>query len=453
MFYFYYLHDFIQILLLNSLFNDIIYHTYIVLIEGRKIIMLLEFSCSNHKSIRSEILFSALAGKDTTFEDKTYKSGDDRILRSAVIYGANGSGKSNFINAIGFVRSLVLKSITHQPGQGILQQPHKLDGAAKESTYKIQFITSGVRFAYGFSLKNMLVTDEYLYFFPNNRQTKIFERSGEKFSAGSKFRGKFSACKDVLKPNRLLLSCAANFSKVPEVDYVFKFFSNDLIVCDTLNQDSWMNYSLYQIKNNPKVKSAVITFLSELGTGIKDIQVSIDPSKHPRPSELPPFLSDDFKAYLMEHAVSISAKVIYDGFETDLLKEESTGIKKLFSILCPLIDIMVNGKVLLCDELESSFHESLVYGLVKLFVNAEYSKPAQLIFTTHETGLLNLDLFRRDQIWFTELRKKDRSTDLYSLAEIKNVRKDENFGRGYITGKYGAIPMLNLDFANIVSKM
>jgi AAA15 family ATPase/GTPase len=94
-----------------------------------------------------------------------------------------------------------------------------------------------------------------------------------------------------------------------------------------------------------------------------------------------------------------------------------------------------------------------VYELVKLFVNVKTDKFAQLIFTTHETGLLNLDLFRRDQIWFAEMKSSDRSTDLFSLAEIKNVRKEDNFGKGYITGKYGAIPMLNLDFANVVSNM
>lgn len=133
--------------------------------------------------------------------------------------------------------------------------------------------------------------------------------------------------------------------------------------------------------------------------------------------------------------------------------EESTGVRKLVGMLCPLIDIMINGKVLICDDLESSLHESLVFELVKLFVNEQTEKFAQLIFTTHETGLLNLDLFRRDQIWFAEMKGTDRSTDLFSLAEIRNVRKEDNYGRGYITGKYGAIPMLNLDFANAVSNM
>ena len=363
--------------------------------------MLLEFACSNHKSIRSEVLFSTLAGKDNAYEDKVYDFLGLGILKSAVIYGANGSGKSNFIDAISFVKNLVINSINHQPGQGIRQIPHKLDGYDTESSYKIQFITNGVRYVFGFSLKNMLVSEEYLYYFPNNRQTKIFERTGEKFSAGSKFRGKFSACKDVLKENRLLLSCAANFSSVQEVTEAFNFFSNEIVIYGPSNQDNWMNYSLHQMNSNQKVKSAVIAFLSELGTGIEDIQVTIDQKKIDS-SELPPFLSDDFKSIILQSNVdAITAKVKYKSFETDLMQEESTGIRKLFAMLCPLIDIIVNGKVLICDELESSLHESLVYGLVKLFINTDTKKYAQLIFTTHETGLLNLDLFRRDQIWFT----------------------------------------------------
>ena len=251
------------------------------------------------------------------------------------------------------------------------------------------------------------------------------------FTAGSKFRGRFNTCKDVLKPNRLLLSCAANFSSVEEVVAAYKFFSDELVIFGPVNENNWMNYSLYQISQNEKMKQ-----------------------KQLESSELPPFLSDEFKNMLLQKKVdAINAKVIYDSFETDLIQEESTGVRKLFGILCPLIDIMLNGKVLICDEIESSLHESLVYGLVKLFMSVKTEKFAQMIFTTYETGLLNLDVFRRDQIWFTELKAEDRSTDLYSLAEIRNVRKEDNFGRGYISGKYGAIPMLNLDFANIVSEM
>lgn len=420
-------------------------------IERRDCAMLLEFSCSNHKSIRNKIIFSTIAGSDTSFEENTEEIAGIKVLKSAVVYGANGSGKSNFIDAISFVKNLVMNSITYQPGQGIRQIPHKLEGIGSESTYQMQFITKGIRYVFGFSLCNMLVKDEYLYYFPNGRQAKIFDREGEEFSIGSKFRGKFTSCKDVLKPNRLLLSCAANFTTVEEIADVFDFFCNQLVIYWTKNQDNWMNYSLYQINTNEKIKKAVISLMNDLDMGIRDIKVNIDRKKMEL-SQLPPFLSDEFKNMLLESNVdAITAKIVYEKFETDLMKDESAGVQKMFALLCPLIDIMVNGKVLICDELESSLHESLVYELVKIFMNFKTDKFAQIIFTTHETGLLNLDLFRRDQIWFTEMEGMDRYTDLYSLAEIKNVRKEENFGKGYIAGKYGAIPMLNVDFARIIA--
>lgn len=415
--------------------------------------MLLEFSCSNHRSIRDEITFSAMASKDTTFEEKTKEISCGRVLRSAIIYGANAAGKSNLIDAIAFMQNLVLGSINFQPGIGIRNNPHKLEGYSKPSTYKIQFVSNDVRYAFGFTLKETLVSEEYLYCFPNNRQAVIYEREEESFVEGSRFKGKFSSCKDVLKPNRLLLSCAANFSSIAEIASAFNFFRNELVVYNPGSQSNWLNYSLHQLASNSAMKDAVLTFLSELGTGIKDVNITIDKQKLD-PASLPPFLADEFKAALLQNDFdSVTPRIVYENMETDLMEEESAGIKKLFGILCPLIDIMFNGKVLICDELEDSLHESLLYGLVEMFMNAQSSEFSQMIFTTHETGILNLGLFRRDQIWFAEMDPQRRATDIYSLAEIKNVRKEDNFGRGYISGKYGAIPMLNLDFAKIVSKM
>ncbi len=414
--------------------------------------MLLEFSCSNHKSIQKKVLFSTVAGTDTSFERNIEGIEGIRVLKSAVIYGANGSGKSNFIDAIAFVKNLVLNSVNYQLGQGIRQIPHKLNGIDSESEYQIHFVVGGIRYVFGFSLVKMLVEEEYLYFFPNGRQSKIFDRKKEEFTLGSKFVGRFNSCKDVLKPNRLLLSCAANFTAVKEVADVFKFFRDQLVVYSPLNHDKWMNYSLYQINTNPIMKNNVLSLMNSFGMGVKDIKVIIDKKKL-ESSELPEFLSPEFKNMLLQTKVdAITAKVVYEKFETDLMRDESTGVKKLFALLCPLIDIMINGKVLVCDELESSLHESLVYELVKTFMGTKANKFAQIIFTTHETGLLNLDLFRRDQIWFTEMEGVERYTDIYSLAEIKNVRKEDNFGKGYITGKYGAIPMLNTSFANLVSQ-
>lgn len=157
-------------------------------------------------------------------------------------------------------------------------------------------------------------------------------------------------------------------------------------------------------------------------------------------------LPDALKSLLgAQEGNRIEAKVIYDQFEVDLMTEESTGVKRLFQMICPIIDILNKGKILICDELESSLHEAVIFQIVQLFQYYQKDKFAQLIFSTHDTSLLDTDLFRRDQVWFTQLNK-ERATDLYSLVEIKNVRKSENLEKGYVSGKYGAIPMLNKKF-------
>lgn len=415
--------------------------------------MLLEFRCKNHKSIKDEVLFSLLASKDTFNSEYLYGYKDLKILKSSVVYGANGSGKSNFIDAIFFMKSLVTNSINLQPGMGIPYTPHKLNGVGSESFYSVQFIKNGVRFAYGFSIEQMLVKEEYLYYFPNGRQAKIFDRTGMTYEEGSKFKGRFNSCKDVLKPNRLMISCAANFTNITEIEDAFRFFSEDLVIYTNANQENWMQYSLYQFNSNPEIKNLALSFMRDIGVDIQDIKINIEESAFPQ-SELPEFLSDEYKNKLrMTPLQKITASVVYPGFETDLFTEESTGIQKLFALLCPFLDIISKGKILICDELETSLHESLLYTLLKTFLSLNGKEQSQIIFTTHDTSLLSLDLFRRDQIWFTELNSLNRSTELYSLAEIKSVRKDENYGKGYISGRYGAIPMLNENLAELLKNI
>ena len=409
--------------------------------------MLLEFSCSNHRSVRDRILFSALAGADDAHEENLISFAKYRVLRSALIYGANGSGKSNVIDAISFVKNLVANSVNHQLGQGFRQTPHRLaSGDNSESAYAIQFITKGIRYMYGFTLKNLLVADEYLYYVPKGRQTKIFERSVTDFTEGSKFTGKFTACKDAVKPNRLLLSCAANFSAVNEIAEAYRFFLDELAVYNQVNQSHWLNYSLYRMYSNPAMKKAVLDLMQKSGTGIKDIKVAIDAGKT-ETAPIPSYPSDDFKTVLpQQNPDAITARIVYDNFSIEL-REEAAGVRKLLALSCPLLETMTSNKILICDDLETNLHKAVLYGLIKLFTNLPKSNNSQLVFTAHETGLLDPDVFRRDQIWFTELTK-ERTTDLYSLAELKNVRKDEKYGKGYLSGRYGAIPVLNLDFAN-----
>lgn len=404
--------------------------------------MLLEFRCSNFKSIKEEIRFSMIAGKDDTSEELLKVYNNFRVLRSAVIYGANGSGKSNFINALLFMCNLVQTSISYQPGQKIPQAAHKLSEKENPSTFDIQFIRNNVRYAYGFSIEGGVITEEYLYYFPNGRQVKIFERDRMNIQPGNRYKSSFDvSIKDVLKENRLFLSCAANYSNVRELEEAFLFFTTDIVVYNPA-MNNWTEYSIRLMQDNPSIKEEFLQMLNALDTGIQDVKLKVEKVKFAdlkRELQLP----DNLMGLIPEQEGNrIEAKVVYDQFEIDLLSEESSGIKRLFEIICPMIDILNTGKVLICDELEASLHEAVIYKIVQLFQNYKKDIFAQLIFSTHDTSLLNRELFRRDQVWFTQLNK-DRATDLYSLVEIKDVRKSENLAKGYVSGKYGAIPMLN----------
>lgn len=406
--------------------------------------MLLEFSCSNHKSIKDKIIFSMIAGSDNTFEEylKVYDS--FKVLRSAAIYGANGSGKSNFLSALAFVSNLVATSISNQPGQGVFQARHKLSKPDSPSEYAIQFIHDEIRYAYGFSIVQNRIDMEYLYYFPKGRQVKIFERNGMSIKPGDRYKSVFELSTTILKDNRLFLSCAANYSNVKEIESAFFFFTKEVVIYNpTIN--NWTEYSISLMQKNNQIKDLFLNILQSLGTGIKDVKVRLDKVNLSEFSQ-EKLIPESIRNLIGNNDLNkVEAKVIYNDFEVDLMSEESEGIKRLFQMICPIIDILESGKILVCDEIESSLHESVVSQIIQLFLNYRKDNFAQLIFSTHDTSLLDSNLFRRDQIWFTQLRK-DRSTDLYSLAEIRNVRKSENLANGYISGKYGAIPMLNRAF-------
>ena len=406
--------------------------------------MLLEFQCSNHKSIKEKVYFSLIAGSDNTSEELLKKFGNFRVLRSAIIYGANGSGKSNFIDALAFMRGLVSNSINYQPGQAVFQARHKLTAEETPSEYSIQFVRNDIRYAYGFSVKQNLIEDEYLYYFPKGRQVKVFERSGMEIKPGDRYKNVFDVSISILKANRLFLSCAANYSNVKEIEEAFLFFNSDIVVYNP-EVNNWTEYSIDLMQKNERIRKVFVDILQALGTGAKDVKVKLEkvkPADLPQELQLPDMLKNLIGN---QEANLVEAKVVYDQFEVDLMTEESAGVKRLFQVICPMIDILNNGKILICDELEANLHEAVIYQIVQLFQYYKKDKFAQLIFSTHDTSLLDTDLFRRDQVWFTQLNK-ERATDLYSLVEIKNVRKSENLEKGYVSGKYGAIPMLNKAF-------
>ena len=416
--------------------------------------MLLEFSCQNYKSIKNKVVFSAIASKDDTYEEQLKSFANFKVLRTAAIYGPNGSGKSNFISAIRFMKNLVMESVNNQPGEFVYQSPHKKSTIDNPSEFNIQFVKDNIRYAYGFSLKNNLIHEEYLYFFPKGKKVKIFERMDLSVTLGDKYKKNkalIETKENKLKNNRLFLSCAANETNIEEIERVFLFFAGDIVIYNS-NINNWKDYSIKLMQESEELKKVFLIILQHLGTGIKDIKVKYEENIvniESFPIDIPAGLKSLLKD---KKTISSEAKIVYDDFETDLDMEESTGIKKLFEIICPIIDVLKHGKIMIFDEIEVGLHESVAYSIIELFNYFKSDEFAQLFFTTHDTSLLDSNIFRRDQIWFTEL-DEERSTDLYSLLEIKNVRKGENLAKGYVIGRYGAIPMLNKNFSEIFEEI
>ena len=387
--------------------------------------MLLEFSCSNFKSIKEKVTFSAIA-TDNIKNKKYLKEFDDfRVLHTSVIYGPNGAGKSNLFKGIGFMRDLIIKSRENRPGEVLKQPTHKM-AQDKKSEFNIQFIINDIRYAYGFVLKDNLVDEEYLYYFEDKKEVKVFEREEGEVCLGEKFEKNkvlLEIIENEIGDNKLLLSCIGDKSDIFEINNAFLFFKEYLVIQNNDVKTERKN-CIKVMMENEKMRELIISVFREFDSDIKDIKIESSGEN----------LDDK----------DIRIKFVYDEFETDLYKEESTGINKLFDLVLPIIESFINGKVMIVDEIELNLHRNIAYKIISLFNTHLPNNSAQLIFTSHDISLLSLNLFRNDQIWFVQLGK-DRATELYSLVEIKNIRADENIAKGYIMGRYGAVPSFKND--------
>ena len=415
--------------------------------------MLLQFQCKNHRSIEDEIIFSMLASSDDSHEEKLIKNlGEGNyISRCASLYGANGSGKTSIISAILYMKQLVVSSNSYQNESEMVRLPHKL-AVDSPTKYSINFEKNGIVYQYSFEYDNKEIIAESLYYWPNGKKAMIFERTSEivnneptfKFSADFKKIGE--NCRGRLKPFKLLLSIAFTETNIEYVAKTFNFFQNDLVILFSNEPNNWLQYSIDMLKKDTELRKIFLDFLHSIGSDILDLSLDtqIRTFSEKELLNFPPELRPAFTNQKVRLDI---LNLKYKDFDINI-NDESEGIKKLFAMVCPLIDIIRSNKIFFCDEIENSLHSSIVLEIIRRFFNNEKS-TAQLIFSTHNTEVLDLNIMRRDQIWFTELEKTDRKTDLYSLSDIKNVRKDEAVQKGYIAGKYGAIPMINTEIQKI----
>lgn len=430
--------------------------------------MLIEFSVTNFRSILSKQTLSMVAGSADDHEERNVISNvetKDRFLRSAVIYGPNAAGKSNLLRGILTLQQLVLTTASLQEGvpmAGITPFLLDSDSSKKSSEFNIVFIADdGVKYEYCFSATSRAVEKEWLVAYPSGRPQRWFERQFNKETEkyewwfGAKFKGDKAEKKvwsEFTRSNSLFFSTAIQLNN-EQLKPCFNWIANKLIVLTSgMSLNPFLSLNL--LKENKAIKILDYMQAADIGIdgiGVKEEDYSPNNMNHFGP--LNPLMQlPDFKPNFgvpIEDWKNMKPKIIqvvtsHKDNKNEIvnfsLDDESEGTKKLFELTGGWIRSLDLGATLLVDELERSLHTHITKFLVDLFHSSRNEHNAQLIFTTHDTNLLDSNILRRDQIWFVE-KNIQKSSEIYSLLEYK-PRKDEAIERGYLRGKYGAIPLI-----------
>ncbi len=440
--------------------------------------MLIEFRLENHRSIRDEAVFTMEAGRVGDSKDHRARkvSGHNKpMLSVAALYGANASGKSNLLSALGFMRDAVIDSHSSWPPEGGVPRNAFAWGpsAHEPSLFETTILVVGVRYQYGFLVDHERVLEEWLFAWPKGRRQTWFEREGDEFSFGDNLRGENRVVEQVTRPNALFLSTAAQhrhkqllpvyhwfrhlrtirvegykerYSDAMPASFAAALFAGAAAAAaaSAESADGMVRMSeLLPPHGNQDSETETASMLEETDTdllqqliraadiGISGFRIELVRTRGHSSGKGP-------RRILMKHAIG-------DGDEWLPLEQESAGTKALFNLGPAVIEALTHGKTLVIDELEASLHPLVAVQLVKQF-NDPKTNPynAQLVFTTHDTNLLGTALgdpsLRRDQIWLTE-KNAEGATTLYPLTDYK-PRKAENLERGYLQGRYGAIPFL-----------
>ncbi len=422
--------------------------------------MLVEFSVGNYRSFHAPVTLSMQAAKlrasDKRLDEHNVFQADRlSLLRSAAIYGANASGKSNLIQAMAFMRRFVLQSSREsQAGEPTGVERFRLSTATRgePSCFQIIFRLNDRRYRYGFEIDEEQVRAEWLYH-TGQRETRLFIREGAQYDISSVFKLGHGLTERT-RNNALFLSVAAQFN-VQLAMALLKWFRQGFNIISGLDDTAYAGFTLRRFDTDESFRQRVLAFVREADLGIADIHVErLSLAEAPIPEEVQYLLARVVREQgrsgeellvsrpKTTHQVFNSEQGVA-GWETfDMEKQESQGTQKIFSLSGPLLDTLEGGKLLVIDEMEARLHPFITRAVIQLF-NSPHTNPrnAQLVFATHDTSLLSHRFFRRDQIWFTE-KNQYGATDMYSLAELQ-VRNDASFDKDYIAGKYGAIPFID----------
>ncbi len=397
--------------------------------------MILEFKCSNVRSIQEEVKLDLRAKSDDTFESNLINFDGERINAACAIYGSNATGKTSVLTGMAIMQTMVITNHLIQPGDFLMRSPHKL-WLGKPSEYTIEFIWKKTRYIYSFSCDDKQILKENLYFAPNGRMGLIFSRDKTKVKINEKFSSLETLCKEKLIPNKLVLSIAANNLNYEEILNAFLFFQEGLVILMNDN-NNWLEYSASKMEHDHAIKNMFLKFMKETGSDIIDIKTKSE-QRMLNNQELPPNMPPAIRAMILNKpTLCTTVRTVYNDFELDIA-EESMGTQKLIRLMCPIMDIFQKGKTFVCDEIESHLHPLIVRQLIARFMTEKPSN-AQIICATHNIEMLDLSFFRRDQIYFTDIDPAFHSTRFYSLSTL-SCRKEDNVQKKYLESKYCKVP-------------
>ncbi len=425
--------------------------------------MLISFSVRNFRTFRERAEWSLVASPDKTREADNVvdlPAFGLRLLKSAVVYGANASGKSKLVEALDFMLGFVQDSSANgQAGKPTGVQPFRLNptAAAAPSEFEIQFIDQEVLYRYGFEVSATRVEAEWLFMraakrVRNTSEMELFYRTGQDITFHPKQFGGIvgELVKNAaVRENALLLSVAAQFNQ-PRAVALLGWFGK---VWPIGFEDNYFEKAVtLSSLRKEGLKTDILHFLEDADLDVTDVVEGNQPAFPVHQSES--LAEYGAKVVNWTQQEQVNVKTVHRAYtdahelaapiEFSLLRDESTGTQKMLSLAGPVLSVLNTGGILVADELDARLHPNLVCKIVHLF-NSAATNPlgAQLLFNTHDTNLLASGHFRRDQIWFTEKNRYGEAS-LYSLADFKTdqVRKDDDFEANYVRGKYGAVPYL-----------
>ncbi len=428
--------------------------------------MLIQFRVENHRSLRDEQVLSLVATSDQRRVHVLRPEGLGEALVPVVgIYGANASGKSNVLAAIAFMRRAVLDSQRRWDVDGTARDPFLLSSKVEQpSLYEVDVIVDGVRYRYGFQLSSSRIEEEWLFTWPHGRKAMWFERDGERFEFGKTLHGENEAIRNLTRPNSLFLSAAAQNNHAALLPVFRQFDTWRLsLIRRSIGLVSREIAKRLDARGGATDRAAILQLLRDADTGILDVRVESAKWTGEVLAEgaadlaiLESYLDAYAQAAMPQASrapgtprtpgrVSFRHRSADDEHAWLPLSSESAGTIALLNLAPYVVDALCSGSLLCIDELEASMHPMLALRLVRMFNDpAQNPRGAQLLFTTHDANLLGTILgepvLSRDQVWFTE-KDDSGATHLYPLTDF-HPRKEENLERGYLQGRYGAIPFL-----------